>query len=94
MLSLWNADIKNVLVSFGLDISFSLINVLIKHDVNSIILSFNNDENRAGNRACKKAHKKLLKFFDRDQLQINLPTKNDFGDMTPIEIKKWAKKIK
>ena len=94
MLSLWNGGIKNVLVSFGLEISFSLVNVLIKHDVDSIILAFNNDKNLAGNKACEKAYKKLLKFFDRNQLQINLPTKNDFGDMTPTEIKKWVKKIK
>ena len=94
MLSLWEAGYKNVLVTFGLDVSFALINALIKYDVDTIVLAFNNDKNLAGNEACKKAHKKLLKFFDREQLLIHLPTKNDFGEMSEGEIVQWAKKIK
>ena len=71
-----------------------LWNALIKYDVDSIVLAFNNDKNLAGNEACKKAYKKLLKFFDREQLLIHLPSKNDFGEMTKGEITEWAKKIK
>ena len=93
MLSLWNAGYKNVLVSFGLDLSFALINSIIKYDVDKIILSFNNDKNLAGNNASQKCHKKLLKFFDEEQIQICLPTKNDFGEMTKQEIINWMGKI-
>tara|TARA_A100001201_G_scaffold76257_1_gene68876 strand:+ start:8163 stop:9071 length:909 start_codon:yes stop_codon:yes gene_type:complete len=94
MLSLWDAGYKNVLVSFGLDLSFALINSIIKYDIDKIVLAFNNDENLAGNNASQKCHKKLLKFFDEEQVQVCLPTKNDFGEMTDGEIELWAKKIK
>jgi len=94
MLSLWDAGYKNVLVSFGLDLSFALINSIIKYDIDKIVLAFNNDENLAGNNASQKCYKKLLKFFDEEQVQVCLPTKNDFGEMTDGEIKLWAKKIK
>lgn len=94
MLSLWGAGFKNVIVSFGLDVSFAVINSLIKYDVDNIILSLNDDENKAGNMASSKAYKKLTKFFDKDQIQIIFPDKNDFGDMSTEEIKLWAKKIK
>lgn len=93
MLSLWNAGYKNILVSFGLDLSFALINSIIKYDINKIVLSFNNDENLAGNKASQKCYKKLLKFFDEEQIQICLPTKNDFGEMTKQEITDWMGKI-
>lgn len=94
MLSLWNAGYKNVLVSFGLNLSFALINSIIKYDIGKIVLAFNNDENLAGNMASQKGYKKLLKFFDEDQIQVCLPTKNDFGEMDKGEINLWAKKIK
>tara|TARA_R100000808_G_scaffold25086_1_gene61611 strand:- start:10685 stop:11593 length:909 start_codon:yes stop_codon:yes gene_type:complete len=94
MLSLWNAGFKNVIVSFGLNLSFAIINSLIKFDVNTIIVAFNNDENLAGHLATEKAKKKLLKFFDKNQIQLLLPTKNDFGEMTPSEIVTWATQIK
>ena len=94
MLSLWDIGYKNVLVSFGLDLSFALINSIIKYDIDKIVLAFNNDENLAGNNASQKCYKKLLKFFDEEQVQVCLPTKNDFGEMTDGEIELWAKKIK
>ena len=57
-----------------------------------IIISFNNDEqnNSAGNLAAQKARKKLLKFFDPEQIKIQLPSKNDFGEMSKKEINEWA----
>lgn len=92
MLSLWNAGIKNTLVSFGLDVSFSLVNTIIKNDVSEIILSFNNDANLAGNTAAEKSNKKLLKFFDKDQIKVVFPDKNDFGEMSTEEILGWKKR--
>jgi len=92
MLSMWDAGIKNTLVVFGLNISSSILNVLLRFDPERIILSFNNDSNNnfAGNNAAKKAHKNLLKHFDTDQLKIVFPTKNDFGEMTRDEIRFWG----
>lgn len=92
MLSLWQCGIKNTAVIFGLDINNSLLNLLIRLDLNKIHISLNNDEekNNAGNDAARKLRSKLLKFFDKDQVNIALPTKNDFGVMNEQEILEWA----
>ena len=94
MLSLWSAGIKNTMVTFGLEISNGIVNFLLRTDPNKITISFNNDEskNSAGNVAAEKAYKKLSKYFDRRQLEIKLPTKNDFGEMSVEEIIKWQTK--
>ena len=93
MLALWGAGIKNSIVTFGLDVSSSIMGTLLRFDLDKIYISFNNDsdKNSRGNLAAKKTHKKLLNHFDPNQVEIKLPTKNDFGDMTTEEIKKWAK---
>lgn len=93
MLALWGAGIKNSIVTFGLDVSSSIMGTLLRFDLSKIYISFNNDsdKNSRGNLAAKKTHKKLLNHFDPNQVEIKLPTKNDFGDMTTEEIKKWAK---
>jgi len=94
-LSLYQAGIKNVLVSFGLEISNSIINLMLKLDVNNIHICFNNDseKNNAGNLAAEKAFDKIAKFFDYKQIHINLPDKKDFGEMNTEEILEWKKKI-
>lgn len=94
-LSLYQAEIKNVLVSFGLEISNSIINLMLKVDVNNIHICFNNDseKNNAGNLAAEKAFDKIAKFFDYKQIHINLPDKKDFGEMNTEEILEWKKKI-
>jgi len=95
MLALWDTGIKNVIVSFGLDISPHLLSFLLKIDPYDVILSFNNDEanNSAGNKAASKAFNKLKKYFDPKQIRIILPDKKDFGEMTKEEIINWQKKI-
>ena len=94
-LALYNAGIDNFIVSFGLEISTAIINFLLKVDVNKIRICFNDDSenNSAGNEASEKAYNKLTKFFDRNQVVINLPSKNDFGEMTTEEITEWKRKI-
>lgn len=91
MLSLWQAGVKNSAVTFGLDINNSLLNLFIRMDLDTIYISFNNDENQAGNQAAKKLYFKLLKFFDKNQIKVALPTKNDFGEMNKEEIQQWLK---
>jgi hypothetical protein len=91
MLSLWEAGIKNTLVVFGLNLSPSLIGLLIKLDPNKIFVSFNDDSdnNSAGNKGVESAVKKLKNYFDPEQIQVAFPTQNDFGDMSSEEISKW-----
>jgi DNA primase len=94
-LSLWDAGIKNTIVTFGLEISVPILNILLKVDPNKIYISFNNDQhkNSAGNIAGEKAYNKLLRYFDKKQLEIKLPSKKDFGEMNTEEILQWQKKI-
>ena len=96
MLSLWEAGIKNVIVTFGLNLSVSILNTLLVLNPSKIYISFNNDElkNKAGNLASEKTKDKLLKHFDRHQIQIALPTKKDFGEMNKEEILQWHQTIK
>jgi len=92
-LALWDAEIKNVIVTFGLEISISILNLLLKLDPSKIYISFNNDieKNKAGNLAAEKAYNKLSRYFDQRQLYIKLPEKKDFGEMSKEEIAKWKK---
>jgi len=93
MLALWDAGIKNSIVTFGLEISPAIMGSLLRFDINKIYISFNNDSSQggAGNTAATKAAKKLINHFDQDQVRVSLPTKNDFGEMNREEIKKWVK---
>ena len=62
----------------------------MKIDIDTITISFNNDENNndRGNIAAFKGRKKLYKYFDADQVEIRLPSGyNDFGDMPTETIK-------
>ncbi len=95
MLALWNADIKNVLVIFGLNMSSGVLNFLLKVDPAHVILALNNDDsaNAAGNKAAKKNYNKLIKYFDKSQIIIHLPTKNDFGEMDKEQISGWKKSL-
>jgi hypothetical protein len=93
-LAMWDADIKNAIVTFGLDISISILNFLLRSDFKKINISFNNDleKNSAGNIASEKGYNKLLRYFDKNQLNIKLPLKKDFGEMTKEEIIEWKTK--
>lgn len=96
MLALYEQGIKNVLVTFGLDVSPKLICYLSGIGVTKIILSFNNDLEKKDNRglnSCIKNYLKLLSHFDSSCLRICLPVKNDFGDMDEKDFSKWIKKI-
>jgi DNA primase len=94
-LSMWDAGVKNIIVIFGLDISLPVLNSLIKIDPQKIYISLNNDaeNNSAGNAAAQKLEKKLLKYFDFNQIRVNLPDKNDFGEMSKEEITAWRNKL-
>ena len=95
MLALWESGVKNTIVTFGVSISVELLNLFIKLNMNKMIISFNNDSsnNSVGNIAADKAENKLLKYFNRQQVLVKLPPRNDFGDMSVEEILLWKKTI-
>jgi len=93
MLSLWQAGIKNVLVTFGLRINSGIMGLFLRIEPVKIILSFNKDpkSSLAGQKAADKAFEKLSRYFSEKTIQISFPYKNDFGEMTTNEIIKWGK---
>lgn len=95
MLNLWQNNIKNVIVTFGLNISLPILNYMLRISPDKIIIAFNNDieKNKAGNIAAEKAMVKLLRYFDKNQISINLPIKKDFGEMNSEEIAFWQNNI-
>ena len=95
MLALWDCGIKNVIVTFGLDVSVSVVSYLLRIDVDDIFIAFNNDQNKnsAGNKAAKKAYSRLSRHFDSEQIHIAIPRESsDFGEMDKEEILGWKKK--
>ena len=95
MLSLWEHGIKNCIVTFGVSLSPDTMSLLTRLDPDKVFIAFNNDSgnNDAGNKAAYTARKKLLQFFDEDQITIKLPQgHNDFNEMhlkEPSLIKKF-----
>lgn len=90
MLALWESGIKYAIVTFGLEIGLEILNQLLRMDVDKITISFNNDanNNNRGNIAAEKAKRRLLKYFDPNQVEIRLPSGyNDFGEMPINKIK-------
>lgn len=90
-LSLYQAGVRNTIVTFGLEISVSILNLLLKLNLNKIYISLNNDYEKklAGNIAADKAKCKLKRYFDLNQIEIKLPSKKDFGEMSLEEIISW-----
>ena len=87
---------KNVLVSFGLDISSKLLCSILSFGFERVFISFNNDFEKTHNRgmdAAVKNYLKLLNYFDEKNIKICLPDKNDFGEMNDLDFKKWREKL-
>ena len=93
MLSLWEAGIKNTLVTFGVNVSPKIIEFLLKIDAQKIIIAFNNDSDNksVGNFAAEEAKLKLMNFFDERQITIAIPESKDFGVMSIEQIDLWKK---
>lgn len=96
MLSLKTNTKFDCLVTFGLDISPTLLTFLVSINPKKIIISFNNDSDSSENRGLNGAIKnylKLLSFFDQSKIKICLPIKNDFGDMDQKDYLNFNKKL-
>jgi DNA primase len=88
-LALTDEGYANNLVTFGLDCSPSLLNYLCSKSLDKIIIATNNDEGKQKNHgkiAALKIYMKLSQFFNFEQLSIQLPHANDFGEMRQREM--------
>ncbi len=95
MLSLWEFGIKNVLVTFGVDVSPKIMELLLRFDANRVLIAFNNDSGNGmvGNKAAVDGRKLLLKHFDPEQVIIAIPEEKDFGEMGQTQIDLWKNKF-
>ena len=96
LLNLNEHGYKNVLVTFGLDVSTKLICATLSLNINKIILSLNNDKTSSENRglnASIKNYLKLLNYYNPEKILICLPTEKDFGDMSDDQFKQWSNKL-
>lgn len=99
MLALMENGIKNILVTFGLNLPNKLLYFLIGMNPDKVIIAFNNDgsENGAGNMAASSTLNKLSNYFDKNQILVKLPsTAKDFGEMhlkEPKSILNWYNSI-
>jgi DNA primase len=96
MLNLHEHDHKNVLVTFGLDISSKLVCSTLSLNPQKIFISLNNDFSSSENRglnASIKNYLKLLNYYNPDQISICLPNKKDFGEMTDEDFNSWKNKL-
>lgn len=94
VLQLWQCGYRNVLCLFGVSISDKLVSSISTLKVDKIIISTNNDveNNNVGNLRSIEIYEKLVKFCNKEKVQIKLPTKKDFLEMSPEEISAWHKK--
>lgn len=93
-LNCYENKIRNIGVTFGLDVSKALLSYLISCDLDKITLSMNNDDcpsysENHGLIAALKNYLILSQFFSLEKIEIKLPVKNDFGDMNVQDFNKW-----
>ena len=91
-ISLFEAGIFNVLVSFGLNISPKFIAKLNSLCIDKIFIAFNNDFESSSNRGFEGAVKSIFKLSnlsDFSNIYFSPPPKNDFGEMSKEEIQKY-----
>lgn len=91
-LKLWENEIKNVAVLFGLKLQTALMQSIISLNPKQIIIATNNEPNKGaggGSQAALDISGSLKTFFDEGVVKIALPLKNDFGVMSNNEVFKW-----
>lgn len=80
VLSLFEAGIRNCLCLFGVSLSNEQFSSLLALDLNKIIIATNRDQG-PGIIAAEKLQKRLLKFFDRKQVEIRIPEQKDLNEV-------------
>ncbi len=96
-MKLFDIGLKNILVLFGTELSYGILNYLLRKNIERIIIVTNNElesPNRgAGNAASKKIMSRLLRYFDKSSIIIHLPPKKDIMDCDDEELEVWKNKL-
>jgi DNA primase len=99
ILSLFECQIENVLSLWGVQLSPSVFNSIVRLNPKRIIIATNKDEaHTVGQEASLKIKAKLDKFFDPSNIIIHHPTLKDLNDMLMQQGKegviKWYDSVK
>lgn len=78
-MSCLSANIRNVMVLFGISLSNHQLSTIISLAPQKIIIALNND-GKTGNESAFKVRHRLLKFFDKKQVEIRLPIEKDLNE--------------
>lgn len=103
-LRLYENGCRGVFPVFGLNLGPELLKYLLKVSPEKVFVSMNNepdnvkvdagpDSEGQGNDAAKVIEEQLLKYFPRDKVEIQLPTKKDFMEMSNLEASIWLKRL-
>lgn len=95
-LRLYANGIRNHFVTFGLSLGSGLLQYMLASDVKRIILALNNEPNNKnlGEEASLEIKDKLEKYFSPEKIEVILPLKKDFYEMSDEEINLWKQKAK
>lgn len=93
-LAFYESGYRNILVAFGLDASSKIISFINSFNLDRVIIAMNNDREKevnSGLQATIKTAAKLAQIYDLNQICINPPLANDFGEMLHkgISFDKW-----
>ena len=93
-LALYESGYRNILVAFGLDASSKIISFINSFNLDRVIIAMNNDKEKeinSGLQATIKTAAKLAQIYDLNQICINPPLANDFGEMlhNGVSFDKW-----
>lgn len=93
VLYMWMHGIRNVLCLFGTELSYGILNYLLRKNVEKIIISTNNEESGIGNAASHKIVSRLKRYFDLKSTIIKLPYEKDFCEMDESSLQKWMDEL-
>jgi DNA primase len=81
VMSLFECGIENVVCLFGTELKLGLLNLFLRLNTNKIIISTNSDtKHSVGQEAAEKIKNRLLKYFDKENVEIRLPFQKDFNE--------------
>lgn len=90
--AMFQAGFDNVFSLFGTFLSDKMISTLVGLGLQKIYICLNNDsaKNNVGNQKACEAYLRLIKFVDKEKVQIKLPHAKDFGEETVESIQRWS----
>lgn len=83
LLGLMSYDINECLCVFGLNLNGRIISTLIAHDIKTVVVSLNRDNDPTkGQAAMEKIYQKLTNFWPEDKIVLRLPPEGfkDWGE--------------